>query len=48
MSYEELSDESKKFIDEMASKHGKSREEVMAQVNGLQDASYENAAGLLS
>ena len=48
MKYEDLSEESKKFIDEMAEKHGKAREEVMAQFNGLQDSSFENAAGLLS
>lgn len=48
MSYEEMSEESKRYIDEMAEKHGRTREEVVAQLLGLQDASFENAAGLLS
>lgn len=48
MKYEELSEESKMFIDEMARKHGTTREAILAQLNGLQDGSFENAAGLLS
>ena len=48
MKYEELSQEAKEFVDEMARIHGRTRDEVMAQFNGLQDAGFENAAGLLS
>lgn len=48
MKYEELSQESKEFVDEMARIHGKTRDEVMAQFNALQESDCENAAGLLS
>lgn len=48
MSYEEMSEESKNYIDEMAEKHGKTREEIVAYLFGLQESSFENAYGLLS
>ena len=47
MNYEDLSEDGKKFVDDMASAHGKSREEVIAQFVSCQSDGFKSA-GILS
>jgi len=47
MKYEDLSDEGKKFVDDMARAHGKSREEVLAQFVACQGSNFKSS-GILS
>lgn len=47
MKYEDLSDEGKKFVDEMARAHNKSREAVIAQFVSCQGSDFKKA-GILS
>lgn len=47
MKYEDLSEEGKKFVDDMARAHGKSRDEILAQFIACQGSSFKSA-GILS
>lgn len=47
MKYEDLSEESKKFVDEMAARHGKTREEVIKQASAVLGRGFKKA-GILS